>query len=86
MDLGEEEMDPKTMKNPMAAMQAEMAIMRSNQDNVAETIILQQAELDMQRRELAAQQEEILRHQREAATTLEVSLHLARGAQAAPPQ
>ena len=45
MDLGDEEMDPETMRNLMAAMQAKMPALKVNQENVAETIILQQKEI-----------------------------------------
>ena len=86
MDLGVEEMDPETLKNLVAAMQAKMAALKANQENVAETIILQQREIDRQRHELASQQEEVSGRQREATTTLEVALLLARGVQVAPPQ
>ena len=54
VDLGEEDMDPDAMKNLIATMQEEINTLRSNQDNVAETLILQQREMKRQRQELAA--------------------------------
>ena len=54
VDLGEEDMDHESMKNLIAAMQVEMNNLRSNRENVAETIILQQREMDRERQELAA--------------------------------
>lgn len=74
VDLGDEEMDPETMKNSMASMQAEMVVLKANQENVAETIILQQREIDRQRHEQAIQKEEMSRRQRGAATTQEAAL------------
>lgn len=41
VDLGKEEMDAKSFKNLMVAMQVEMATLRANKENVAETILLQ---------------------------------------------
>ena len=73
---GEEEMDPEVMRNLVAAMQAEITVIKANQENVEETIVLQQAEIDRQRSELAAQQEEIRRRQKEAAAVLEAALQL----------
>ena len=46
VDLGEEEIDPETLRNLVAAMQAEMAALNANQENIAETIILQHTEID----------------------------------------
>ena len=49
VDLGEEDMDPEAMRNLIATMQVEMNNLRSNQDNVAESLILQQREMERQR-------------------------------------
>ena len=78
-------MDPETMRNLISTMQVEMNTLRSNQENVTQTFILQQREMERQRQELAAQQEEVIRRQREAVAALKAALQLARGAQAAPP-
>lgn len=40
VDLGEEEMGAETIKNVMTIMQDELATLRTNQETVAETIVL----------------------------------------------
>ena len=55
VDLGEEDMDPETMRNLISTMQVEMNTLRSNQENVTQTFILQKREMERQRQELAAQ-------------------------------
>ena len=83
--LGEEEMDAEDFRNLMAAMQVELAALRANQENVAETVFLQQGEIDKQK-ELEERQVELERQQREATMALEAALQLARVAQAATQQ
>ena len=41
VNLGAEEMDAKTVRNMMAAMQEELAALRANQEIVAEMVVLQ---------------------------------------------
>ena len=49
VDLGEEDMDPEAMKNLIATMQVEMNNLRSNQETVSQTFVLQQWEMERQR-------------------------------------
>ena len=46
VDLGEEEMDAESFKNLIAAMNVEKAALRANQENMAETTLLQQRKID----------------------------------------
>ena len=42
VDLGEEEMDASTLRNLMAAMQVEMNNLRSEHNDISQTVLLQQ--------------------------------------------
>ena len=86
VDLGEEEMDAATLRNLMAIMQVEKNCLRAQHDTISQTVVLQQREMERHRHEMINQQAEILRHQTEAATTMESALRLARETREAPPQ
>ncbi|XP_062118974.1 transcriptional activator ptaB-like [Humulus lupulus] len=60
-------------------MQEELATLSANQDNVVETMVLQQREIDWQRRELNEWQANMDCWQRDATIALEVAIQLARG-------
>ena len=46
MELEEEEMDSETLRSTLIVLQEELANLRANQENVAETMALQQREID----------------------------------------
>ena len=86
VDLGDQEMDAKAMRNLIATMQVEMNNLRANHDTISQNVFLQQREIERHRQEMIDQQAEVLRRQTEAATAMESTLRLAREAREAPPQ
>ena len=49
VEFKEEEMDSETLRTTLIVLQEELANLRANQENVAETMVLQQREIDQQR-------------------------------------
>ena len=83
LNFEEEEMDSETLRTTLSVLQDELANLRANQENAAETLALQQREIERQRQELNEQQANMDRRQRDATTALEAAIQLARG-QAVP--
>ena len=46
VELEEEDMDYETLRTTLIVLQDELANLRANQENVAETMVLQQREID----------------------------------------
>ena len=46
VEMEEEEMDAETLRTTLIVLQEELANLRANQENVAETMVLQQREID----------------------------------------
>ncbi|XP_062100762.1 uncharacterized protein LOC133806682 [Humulus lupulus] len=72
-------MDSKTLRTTLSVLHEELANLRANQENVAETMALQQREIDCQRQELNERQADMDRQQRDTTAALEASIQLARG-------
>ncbi|XP_062080684.1 glutenin, low molecular weight subunit-like [Humulus lupulus] len=75
----QEEMDYETLRATLGVLQDELASLRANQENTAETLALQQREIERQRQELNERQTEMDRRHRDATTALEAAIHFTRG-------
>ncbi|XP_062085590.1 uncharacterized protein LOC133791688 [Humulus lupulus] len=85
MELEEEEMDVGTLRKTLGVLQDELATLNANKENVAEIMVMQQMELDWKRRELNERQADMDCWQRDATSTLQATIQLARGQPPVPP-
>ena len=67
------------LRATLGVLQDELANLRVNQENAAETLALQQREIERQRQELNERQTDMDRRQRDATTALEAAIQLAQG-------
>ncbi|XP_062099125.1 uncharacterized protein LOC133805034 [Humulus lupulus] len=79
LDFEEEEMDSETLRTTLSVLQDELANLRANQENAAETLVLQQREIECQRQELNERKAYMDHRQRDATAALEAAIQLAQG-------
>ncbi|XP_062099633.1 uncharacterized protein LOC133805462 [Humulus lupulus] len=83
LEFEEEELDSETLRATLGVLQNELANLRANQENVAETMSMQQREIECQCQELSEWQADMDRRQRDDMVALEAAIQLAQS-QTAP--